>query len=318
MKIVCLDGESVYDTRNPVWKQFEQFGTIQVYAHISPEEVVNVAIDADIILTNKVPLTASTFDSLPKLKYVCVLATGYNIVDIKAAREHNIPVSNIPAYSTASVAQQAISLLLAMTNRVETYATENRAGRWQSSTDFTYRLFDTEELAGKKFGVVGFGNTGSHTAAIAAALGMKILVYTSKSQEALPEGYQKVEMDELFQKADVGSLHCPLTESTRNLVNRDRLMLMKPTAWLINTSRGPVVNEHDLAEALREHRIAGAGLDVLSQEPPEADNELLKLENCFVTPHVAWATTEARERLFSIALGNVKAFIEGNPINVIN
>ncbi len=318
MKIVCLDAASLYDVENPVWKQLDQYGSVEIFAHVPAKEVTKVASDAEIILTNKVPLDAATINALPNLKYICVMATGYNIIDIEAARKRNIPVSNIPAYSTASVAQQTIALLLAMTNRVETYANENRAGRWPKSTDFTYRLFDTEELAGKYFGVVGFGNTGSHTAAIAAAMGMKILVYTSKLQDQLPSGYEKVELDSLFRRADVVSLHCPLTDSTRSMVNSRRLSMMKPTAWLINTSRGPVVDEQDLAEALREHRIAGAGLDVLSQEPPRHDNELLKLDNCFVTPHVAWATNEARDRLFKIAIGNVKAFVEGHPINVIN
>ncbi|MBD5182912.1 MAG: D-2-hydroxyacid dehydrogenase [Bacteroidales bacterium] len=317
-KIVCLDGATLYPVADPRWGKFADFGEVQVYDRTAPNEIIERAKDATILLTNKVVIDAQTIKRLTKLKCICVLATGYNVVDIEAARASGIPVCNIPAYSTVSVAQQAIALLLAMTNRVETYSTENRKDRWAKCADFTYRLFETQELDGKKFGVVGFGNTGRKTAAIAAAFGMKILVYTSKKQEDLPAGYDKVSLDNLFSESDVVSLHCPLTDSTRNLVNASRLKQMKPTALLINTSRGPVVDEHDLATALKEGWIAGAGLDVLSMEPPCSDNELTKLENCYITPHVAWATVEARERLFAMTLENIKSFVEGNPCNVVN
>lgn len=318
MKIVCLDAYSLYPATDARWGEFADFGDIEVYDRTRADEIVDRATGADVILTNKVPLSATTLAKLPDLKFICVLATGFNIVDVKAAAERGIPVSNIPSYSTASVAQHAISLLLAITNRVEEYARCNREGKWQACEDFTFSQHSLPELSGKKFGVVGFGHTGQATAAIAAALGMEILVFTSKEQNQLPAGYRKVSLDELFSESDVVSLHCPLTDSTRNLVNAERLKQMKSSAILLNTSRGPVVNEADLVQALKKGEIAAAGLDVLCKEPPEKDNELFTLSNCYITPHIAWASVEAKERLFAIALTNVADFAKGHPSNVVN
>lgn len=317
-KIVCLDGGTLYPVTDSVWGRFADFADFEIYDRTDEAQIAERCSGADMVLTNKVPFTAETIAALPSLKYIGVLATGYNIVDVKAAAAAGITVTNIPAYSTRSVAQTAIALLLAIVNRVEHYAAANAAGRWAQSPDFTYRDFDWTELAGKTFGVVGFGNTGSATAAIAAALGMKIAVYTSKDQASLPEGYEKVPLDDLFAKSDVVSLHCPLTDSTRGLVNARTIGLMKPSAIVINTSRGPVVDEADLARALNDGRIAAAGLDVLSQEPPSKECPLLSARNCFITPHLAWASVEARERLFDIALGNVEAYVSGKPTNVVS
>ncbi len=316
-KIICLDGESLYPVEDSIWKLFDAIAPTMVYPRTAPDQIADRIGDADMVLTNKVPVSADIMDRCKGLKYIGVLATGFNIIDTEAAGHRGITVTNIPSYSTNSVAQTAISLLLAITERVEHYAAENARGRWSDSSDFTYRDFDWHELAGKNFGVVGLGHTGSATAAIAAALGMKILVYTSKKQEDLPEGYEKTGLEDLFRRSDVLSLHCPLTSSTKDLVCADTLALMKPSAILINTSRGPVVDEHALADALNNSKIYAAGLDVLCNEPPKHDCELLAARNCFITPHLAWASVEARKRLFDIALSNVKAYIEGCPTNVI-
>lgn len=316
-KIVVLDAATLYPSDDFRWTAFKSFADIEVYDRTSASEIVNHINDAQMVLTNKVPVTALTVSQCPNLKYIGVLATGYNIIDIAACHQAGITVCNVPAYSTASVAQTAITLLLTLTSRLEYYGEENRKGRWSHCADFTYRDFDWHELAGKTFSVVGFGNTGKATAAIAAALGMRVAVYTSKSQEELPAGYVKMDMDTLFREADVLSLHCPLTEDTYHLVNSSRLSIMKPTAVIINTSRGPVIDEEALADALKTGKIAGAGLDVLTHEPPEADNPLLKLDNCLISQHLAWASAEARQRLFDTALMEAKAFIDGNPYNVI-
>lgn len=319
LKIVCLDGYTVYPAGDSRWARFSEIGVTEIYDRTpyDENEIISRCIDADAVLTNKTPISARTIAALPRLKYIGVLATGYNIVDTAAARSAGVTVTNIPAYSTASVAQMAISLLLAITNRVEHYAAANRNGRWAACEDFSYRDFPLTELAGKIFGVVGLGNTGSATAAIARALGMKVAVYSSKPASALPDGYVKMELDELFQNADVVSLHCPLTEGTRHLVNATRLAMMKPSAILINTGRGPLVDEAALAEALDSGKIYAAGVDVLSTEPPAADNPLLSARNCFITPHIAWASDEARERLLDIAFANVKAFFAGKACNVV-
>ncbi len=314
-----LDAATVFDIDDPRWAKIGKLvDCISCYTETPARKIVDHALAHNMVLTNKVPLTAKHIAALPDLKYIGVLATGYNIIDLAAATEAGIVVTNIPAYSTASVAQHAISLLLAITNRVESYSTEVHGGRWTASSAFTFLIEDWHELDGKTFGVVGFGNTGRATAAIAKALGMKIAVYTSKSQQELPEGYVKVGLDELFANSDVVSLHCPLTPDTQGLVNSRRLRLMKRSAILINTSRGPVVNATDLAKALVEGRIYAAGIDVLDNEPPRPGNPLLAAPRCYITPHIAWESVEARERLLDIAAENVKAFIDGNPINVVN
>lgn len=314
MKITVLDGYGL----NPgdlSWSGFEALGDLTVYDRTAPEDVKANAKDAEILLTNKTVLDGDTLRSLPNLKYIGVLATGYNVVDIEAAREAGIIVTNIPAYSTMSVAQKVFALLLAVTDRVEHYAAENSRGRWSRNPDFCYWDTPLTELAGKTFGIVGLGNIGKAVARIALAFGMKVIAYTSKEPDQLPEGVVKADLDTLFAESDVVSLHCPLTPDTFELVNADRLGTMKRTAILINTGRGPLVDEKAVATALKEGRIAAFGADVLSSEPPAADNPLLSAPGAYITPHIAWATAEARERLMDIALGNLRAYLEGRPVN---
>ena len=317
-RIVCLDGATLYPADDSRWAEFAQVAPFEVYDRTAPSEVVKRIGNARMVLTNKVVLDAATIAALPDLKYIGVLATGYNVVDIAAARSAGIVVTNIPSYSTDSVAQSVFALLLAITNRVEHYAAENSRGRWAASSDFSYRDIEWCELAGKTFGIVGLGSIGRAVAAIASAMGMRVAVYTSKSASELPDGYVKMELDELFAAADVISFHCPLNPDTFPLVDSRRLALMKPTAILINTSRGPVVDEQALADALNSGKIYAAGLDVLAQEPPKADCPLLGARNCFITPHIAWASSDARTRLMDIAIANVRAFVAGTPKNVVN
>ncbi len=316
--LVCLDGATLYPAGSKEWNIFNFPGVkLKVFDRSTPGQVVERLKGASMALTNKVPIDAVAMAALPHLKYIGVLATGYNIVDVKAAADAGIVVTNIPAYSTASVAQQAISLLLAITNKVESYAKAVKVGAWEACPDFSFRIEPWHELADKSFGVVGFGNTGRATAAIAAALGMKILVFTSKSQEQLPQGYVKTELDDLFRQADVLSLHCPLTSDTHHLVDERRLSLMKPSAIVINTSRGPVVDERALANAMKNGTIRAAGLDVLSTEPPAHGNPLISAPRCFITPHVAWSSVEACSRLMKIAADNILAFLNGSPVNIV-
>lgn len=315
MKAVILDSYTV----NPgdlSWRQLEELTELDVYERTSPDEVVERCKGHDIVLTNKVVLDAEILNQLPHLSYIGVLATGYNVVDLEVASRQSIVVTNIPAYSTESVAQMVWAHILNITNRVGHYAEANKNGRWSDCKDFCYYDFTHTELAGKVFGVVGMGHTGMAVAKIAQAFGMDVIAFSSK--EELPKGFEKVSMETLFKESDVLSLHCPLTETTKDLVNMERLQLMKPSAILINTSRGPVVNEADVAQALNEGLIAAYGADVLSSEPASADNPLLTAKNCFLTPHIAWATKEARTRLIDICTKNVKAFIKENPQNVVN
>lgn len=314
MKIIVLDGYGL----NPgdlSWSGMEALGELTVYDRTSPSELLERSADAEVLITNKTLITAEDMSALPQLKYIGVLATGYNVVDIDVAKSHGIVVTNIPAYSTSSVAQMVFAHLLNITQRVGYYADENKQGRWTKSADFCYWDTPLMELDGKKMGIVGFGNIGQATARIAQAFGMEVCVVTSKEQSSLPVGMKKMELDELFTSCDVVSLHCPLTPTTKEMVNANRLNLMKPQAILINTGRGPLINEQDLADALNEGRIAGAGLDVLSVEPSQKDNPLLSAKNCFITPHIAWATKEARIRLMNIAVENLKAYQEGHIIN---
>ena len=314
MKIVVLDGYAL----NPgdlSWKEMEVLGELTVYERTSPSELLLRSEGAEALITNKTLITAKDMESLPDLKYIGVLATGYNVVDVEAAKVRGIVVTNIPAYSTASVAQMVFAHILNITQRVGHYADDNAKGRWTDSKDFCYWDTNLIELDNKKMGIVGFGNIGQATARIAQAFGMQVCVYTSKEQSALPSGMKKVSLDELFAECDVVSLHCPLTPDTKEIVNAKRLKEMKPTAILINTGRGPLVNEQDLADALNEGLIAAAGLDVLSVEPSVADNPLLSAKNCFITPHIAWATKEARVRLMDIAVNNLKSYQGGNIIN---
>ena len=314
MKIVVLDGYGL----NPgdlSWSGWETLGELKVYDRTSPSELLERSEGAEVLITNKTLITANDMALLPELKYIGVLATGYNVVDIDEAKARGIVVTNIPAYSTASVAQMVFAHILNITQRVGYYADENIRGRWTNNADFCYWDTNLVELDGKKMGIVGYGNIGKATARIALAFGMEVLAYTSKEQKDLPQGVKKATLDELFAESDVISLHCPLTPDTKELVNANRLKAMKPNAILVNTGRGPLINEQDLADALNEGRIAGAGLDVLSVEPSVAGNPLLSAKNCFITPHIAWATKEARTRLMDIAINNLRSYQEGNIIN---
>ena len=317
MKIVILDGF----TANPgdlSWERLAALGELTVYERTTAQQTVERAAEAEIVLTNKVLLRRQEIEQLPKLRYVGVLATGYNVVDIDAACERGIVVTNVPAYSTESVAQMVFAHLLTVTNRTEHYARQNREGRWTSSPDFSYWDTRLTELAGKTFGIVGLGNIGSRVAAIANAFGMKVMAYTSKEASLLPPYIHKGTMAEVLEQSDVVSLHCPLTDNTHHLICRDTLKLMKPTAILINTGRGPLVCEEDVAEALNTGSLYAYCADVLSKEPAEASNPLLKCPAAYITPHIAWATEEARRRLVDVAVGNVCAFVGGTPQNVIS
>ena len=317
MKIVILDGY----TANPgdlSWGSLKKMGEVTVYERTRREEIAGRAADADIVLTNKVVMDREMMALLPRLKYIGVLATGYNVVDIEAARERDIIVTNVPAYSTESVAQTVFAHLLTVTNRTEHYAQQNRQGRWAENMDFCYWDTELTELAGKTMGIVGLGHIGRRVAEIALAFGMQVKAMTSKKAEELPAGIQKTELQSLLASADVVSLHCPLTEGTRHLIHRETLRLMKPSAILINTGRGPLVDDEALAKALNEGRLRAYCADVVTEEPPKADHPLLHAPNAFITPHIAWATVEARKRLLQTAIGNVEAFVNGHPVNVVS
>ena len=317
MKIVILDGY----TANPgdlSWGSLKEMGEVTVYERTRREEIAGRAADADIVLTNKVVMDREMMALLPRLKYIGVLATGYNVVDIEAARERDIIVTNVPAYSTESVAQTVFAHLLTVTNRTEHYAQQNRQGRWAENRDFCYWDTELTELAGKTMGIVGLGHIGRRVAEIALAFGMQVKAMTSKKAEELPAGIQKAELQSLLASADVVSLHCPLTEGTRHLIHRETLRLMKPSAILINTGRGPLVDDEALAKALNEGRLRAYCADVVTEEPPKADHPLLHAPNAFITPHIAWATVEARKRLLQTAIGNVEAFVNGHPVNVVS
>ena len=314
MKIVVLDGYCL----NPgdlTWEAMASLGELKVYDRTSPKDLLERAEGAEVLITNKTLITGKDMEALPQLKYIGVLATGYNVVDIESAKKKGIVVTNIPAYSTNSVAQMVFAHILNITQRVGHYACMNRQGKWSDNADFCYWDTDLIELNGKWIGIVGYGNIGQATARIALAFGMKVGVFTSKAQSELPEGIIKMDLDDLFKNCDIVSLHCPLTPSTQEMVNAERLSLMRSNAILINTGRGPLINEQDLANALNEGKIAAAGLDVLSIEPPVPSNPLLSARNCFITPHIAWATKEARIRLMQIAVDNLKEFKRGNIIN---
>lgn len=318
MKIVILDGYAL----NPgdlSWTTMESLGEVVLYDRTSPEDIISRCQGAEIVLTNKVPFQAGTLAQLPDLKMIGVMATGYNIIDCEAARQHGITVCNIPAYSTASVAQTVFALLLAATNSVEHYTQQiTREGRWTSNPDFCYWDTPLQELAGKTFGIVGLGRIGLSVATIAQAFGMRVVALTSKSQDEIPIYINKVSEEELLTQCDVLSLHCPLTPSTQDFVNAQRLAQMKSSAIIINTSRGPVVNEQAVADALQADKLGAFCADVLCQEPASASNPLLRAPRVFLTPHIAWATLQARTRLMDILNENVRAFIAGTPQNVVS
>lgn len=313
MKIVVLDGY----TNNPgdiSWAPIEAVGSLTVHDRSAPDEIVPRVAGADVVLTNKAVVGREAIEALPDLKYIGVLATGYNCVDTAAARARGIPVCNVPEYSTPNVVQATFALLLELTNRVGHHAATVRAGRWSACPDFCYWDGDLVELAGLTLGIVGYGRIGQGVAAVGRAFGMKILAHR-RTPGSDPEC---VDLDTLLRESDVVSLHCPLTSDTKELIDARRIGLMKPSALLVNTARGALVNEADLAAALNAGRLAGAGLDVLTVEPPPASNPLLTAKNCIITPHVAWATRNARRRLIEITAGNLRAFAAGSPRNVVN
>lgn len=317
MKIVILDGYSV----NPgdlSWEELEACGELTVYDRTNTEDILKRTKNADAILTNKVVISSEIIDKLPNLKYIGVLATGYNVVDIEAAKKREITVTNVPAYSTNSVVQMTFAHILNLTNRVAHYAHENRKGKWSASPDFCYWDTNLGEIAGKTLGVVGLGNIGYKVACIARDFGMDVFACTSKNSADLPDGIQKVTFNGLLGISDILTLHCPLTPQTKEMINKDTLSQMKRGALLINTGRGALVNDKDVAQALCEGQLGGYGADVMTQEPPKPDNPLLSAPNAYLTPHIAWATLEARKRLVSIASANVAAFVQGSPKNVVS
>ncbi len=314
MKIVALDGYAA----NPgdlSWDELKTLGDCTIYERTAPNELLQRAANAEVLLTNKVAISAETIAALPQLKYIGVLATGYNIVDVNAAKERGIIVTNIPSYSTPSVSQMVFAHILNIAQQVQHHSEEVRNGKWSNSPDFCFWDTPLIELRGKKIGIVGLGHIGYTTARVAIGFGMEVYAYTSKSLLQLPPEIKKLDLDQLFAECDIVTLHCPLTESNREMVNAQRLSLMKQSAILINTGRGQLINEQDLANALNEGKIYAAGLDVLSQEPPRADNPLLSARNCYITPHIAWASTEARERLMNILIENLQAYLGDKPIN---
>jgi glycerate dehydrogenase len=317
MKIVVLDGH----TLNPgdlTWKDLEALGECIIYDRTAAEDTASRAAGAEIVLTNKTVLSWKIIEELDDLQYISVLATGYNVVDVDAARYHSIPVSNVPTYGTESVAQMVFAHLLNLIQNIGHHARTVNEGRWSKCPDFCYWDTPLIELHGLTMGIVGFGRIGQATARLAQAFGMKVIAYDITSSSGKHEGCEMVKLEDIFRNADVVSLHCPLTPDTANLINKQRLALMKPTTFLINTSRGPLVDEQALADALNGERLAGAGLDVLSIEPATKHNPLLTAKNCYITPHIAWATQAARKRLLQVAVDNVASFLAGKPQNVVN
>lgn len=317
MNITVLDGY----TLNPgdlSWKELERLGNLTVYDRTPVDMTVERAKGSEAIFTNKVVISREIIAQLPELRFIGVLATGYNVVDVEAASEAGITVCNIPAYSTDSVAQMVFAHILNFTQRVGLHAQHVGAGQWSSHHDFCFWSTPQTELAGKALGIIGFGRIGQQVAKIGDAFGMKVIFHNrSTIKEILPD-YRQLSLEEVFSESDFLSINCPLTNENTGFVNAETLGLMKQTAFFINTGRGPLINEHDLAAALNQGSIAGAGLDVLSTEPPKPDNPLLTAKNCFITPHIAWATFEARTRLMQIAVDNLKAFMKGKPENVVN
>lgn len=317
MQIVLLDGYA----SNPgdlTWEPLKEMGEVTVYDRTQPSEVVERAHDAEIIVTNKVTLTRQTLEQLPNLRLICVLATGYNTIDTLAARDLGITVCNVPAYSTDSVAQMVFAQILNMTNRVAHYARQTREGRWSAAPDFCYWDLPVSELAGKTLGIVGLGHIGAKVASIARDFGMDVFAFTSKNSIDLPDYIQKTTLEGLFGVSDILTLHCPLTSDTHELINARTLARMKRGALLVNTGRGPLVNETDVAEALASGQLGGYGADVMCSEPPAADNPLFAQPNAFITPHIAWASVEVRQRLLNATFDNIRAFQDGHPRNVVN
>lgn len=328
MKIVVLDGY-VLNPGDLSWDSLEKLGDVVVHGRTPMEQIVERSLGADILLTNKTPLRAETLAKLPDLKYIGVLATGYDVVDVEAAKREGVLVTNVPAYGNESVAQFVFALLLELCNHVGLHSDSVRQGDWTRSPEFSYWRTPLVELSGKTLGIVGLGRIGRRVAQVAEALGMKVIAAgrpgshaaasaSGGAADADGSGIPRVDLEALLRESDVVSLHCPLTADTRGMIDRDALALMKPTAFLVNTARGKLIHEADLAAALNEGRIAGAALDVLSAEPPGSDNPLLTARNCVITPHIAWASLEARTRLLGIAVDNVARFFAGSPTHVVN
>ena len=316
MDIVVLDG----GTTNPgdlSWAPLEALGRVTVYDSTPADCVVKRAQDAEALIVNRIVLNRAVLDALPKLRYIGTLATGYNTIDVRAAREKGVTVCNVPLYCVETVAQLTLALLLALCNRVEHLSAVTRSGGWNDAVEATHTTAPILELSGKTLGILGFGNIGRAVAQLGLALGMRVLVH-SRTQRALPAGCTWCGFETRFETADVVSLHCPLTDETRGIVGASVLARMKPTALLINTARGALVDENALADALNSGRLAGAGLDVMAEEPPRADHPLLTAKNCLITPHIAWASREARLRLIDAVAGNLRAFLAGQPVNVVS
>jgi glycerate dehydrogenase len=318
MKIVILDGYAL----NPgdlSWESLEQLGELTVYDRTSADKIVERTLGAEIVITNKTPIGEKELNQLPDLKYIGVIATGYNIIDIEVAKKKGILVTNVPDYSTASVVQLTFALLLELCLHVQRHSDSVMDGKWARSPDFTFWDFPLIELSGKTIGIIGFGGIGQAVADVASAFGMNIIGNSrTQTDQSKRKNFKWSNIPELLKEADVISIHCPLTPETKALINKDSLKTMKSSAFLINTARGPIIVEQDLADALNNGVIAGAGIDVLSVEPPAKDNPLFGAKNCLITPHIAWATLEARSRLMKIAVNNLSSFIKGTPVNIVN
>ncbi|MGD9686068.1 MAG: D-2-hydroxyacid dehydrogenase [Desulfobacter sp.] len=316
MKIVVLDGY----TLNPGdlnWEKFSEIGELKVYDRTSPQNILERTTDANIVLTNKTVLTAENIAAMNKVEYIGVLATGVNVVDLEYTKKTGITVTNVPGYSGSSSAQMVFALILELTNRVGHHSQTVTDGKWSASKDFCYWDYPLVELEGMTLGIVGYGGIGKAVARIGLAFGMNILIYNRSVPPDLPDGITYSDLDNLIHSSDIISLHCPLTPQTKGMINKESLAQMKKTAYLINTSRGPLIVENDLADFLNEGRIAGAAMDVLDVEPPDKNCPLLTAKNCYITPHIAWATIASRERLMSIAVENIKSYLAGNPQNVV-
>ena len=318
MKIVILDGYAL----NPgdlSWKEFEKYGEVTIYDRTAADEILERAEGATVIFTNKTPLSKNVLDELPSLKFIGVLATGYNVIDIAAAKQKGITVSNVPGYGTTSVVQMTFALLLELCLHVQLHSNAVMKGKWQRSADWCFWDYPLVELSGKTMGIIGFGKIGQQVADVATAFGMNIIGSAPKqSDQSHRKNFKWKDVPQLLEESDVVSIHCPLFPETTGLINKNSLQLMKKSAFLLNTSRGPIIVEEDLAHALNNDLIAGAGIDVLTVEPPTRSNPLFKAKNCIITPHIAWATKEARSRLMETAVKNLASFISGKPINVVN
>jgi glycerate dehydrogenase len=317
MKIVILDGY----TENPgdlSWDGFEQLGELTVYDRTPREKIIERIGSAEAVIVNKTPIDKATLEACPTIRYIGVLATGYNVVDVHAAKEKGIAVCNIPTYGTDAVAQFAIALLLEVCHHVAHHSQAVHEGRWENNVDWCFWDYPLIELAGKTMGIIGFGRIGQSTGRIAKALGMKVIAYDEYANDSGAMIAEYVSLEELFAQSDVISLHCPLFESTEGIINKENIGKMKDGVIIINNSRGPLIHEGDLADALNSGKVYAAGLDVVSTEPIQGNNPLLKAKNCIITPHISWAPKESRKRLMDIAVNNLAAFIDGNPINVVN